>query len=97
MVPIETWRVALLLEPVKNEIHHYFLFRLHPVTRAVIFAHEDLTPTKILERLLECYRPEPIDEAITTFTPVLWASMTEEQRYEEYIRVRKALIRDVTL
>ncbi len=29
--------------------------------------------------------PEPID----TYTPILWATMTEEQRYEEYVRVRQ--------
>lgn len=27
-------------------------------------------------------------EAVTTYTPLLWASMTEEERYAEYIRVR---------
>lgn len=37
----------------------------------------------------------PLDEAITTYTPIMWASMTDEQRYEEYIRVRKALIKDM--
>lgn len=30
-------------------------------------------------------------EEVTTFTPLLWVSMSEEQRYEEYVRVRKLL------
>ncbi len=29
------------------------------------------------------------EETVTTFTPIAWVSMTDEQRYEEYIRVRK--------
>ena len=28
---------------------------------------------------------------MTTFTPMLWASMTDEQKYEEYVRVRTLL------
>ena len=46
------------IEPVVYEVQHYNLFRLHPVTRAVIFAHESLTPTDIMERLLEGYAPK---------------------------------------
>jgi hypothetical protein len=36
----------------------YNLFQLHPVTRVVIFAHEALTPTQIMERLLDGYAPK---------------------------------------
>lgn len=46
-----------LPEHVQHEVHHYSLFRLHPVTRAVVFAHDELTPMQILERLLEHYAP----------------------------------------
>ena len=56
-------------ERTEYEVQHYNLFRLHPVTRAVIFAHEDLTPTQIMERLLECYRPA---------APESFASLVEE-------------------
>ena len=51
-------RVDMIPKPFYPEIQHYNLFRLHPVTRAVIFAHKDLTPTQIMERLLDCYRPK---------------------------------------
>jgi hypothetical protein len=37
--------------------------------------------------MVEC-RPS---EAITTYTPIMWAALTDDQRYEEYIRVRTAL------
>lgn len=47
--------VDLVPEPIAYKRHGYNLFRLHPVTRAVLFAHEDLTPTQIMERLLENY------------------------------------------
>ena len=29
------------------------------------------------------------DEQVTTFTPMMWATMSEDERYTEYIRVRK--------
>ena len=33
--------------------------------------------------------PPKEDEQVTTFTPLLWVSMTDDQKYEEYIRVRR--------
>ncbi len=42
-------------EPISYETQRYDLFRLHPVTRAVVFAYTELTPTQIMERLLEGY------------------------------------------
>ena len=50
-----------VIELMKSTIykrHGYNLFRLHPVTRAALFAHEDLTPTQIMERLMDRYPPE---------------------------------------
>lgn len=44
-------------EPLIYRTEHYNLFRLHPVTRAMVFALESLTPTEIMERLLAGYRP----------------------------------------
>ena len=44
-------------ELVPVERHVYNLFRLHPMTRAVVFAYEALTPTEIMERLLDGYHP----------------------------------------
>ena len=44
-------------EPLIYETQHYNLFPVHPVTRAVVFALETLTPTQIMERLLEHYAP----------------------------------------
>jgi hypothetical protein len=38
--------------------HRYNLYPLHPVTRAVIFAYEKLTPTEVLEALMEGYHEE---------------------------------------
>lgn len=49
-----------LLEPIRYEVQHYNFFELHPVTRAVIFAHESLTPTQIMEALMDGYRQEKI-------------------------------------
>lgn len=46
------------LTPPVHHVEHYCLFRLHPATRAVIFAHEKLTPTDVMERLLEGYAPK---------------------------------------
>jgi hypothetical protein len=39
----------------------------------------------------EARSPQP--EPVTTYTPMLWAVLTEEERYQEYIRVRQALSR----
>ena len=38
---------------------------------------------------------EAREEAITTYTPLLWASMTDDQRWAEYVRVRSALCSDL--
>jgi hypothetical protein len=32
--------------------------------------------------------PQALREAVTTYTPAFWATLTDDQRYEEYIRVR---------
>jgi len=60
LVPLQRVNLSFdrVPEPLVYTVHRYNLFRLHPVTRAVIFAHEDLTPTQIMERLLEGYSPE---------------------------------------
>lgn len=35
----------------------------------------------------------PLDpEAITTYTPLMWMTLNEDEKYEEYIRVREALM-----
>ena len=51
-------KITQEMTPVVIEVQHYNLFRIHPVTRAVVFAHEVLTPTQIMERLLDGYAPK---------------------------------------
>ncbi len=43
--------------------------------------------------------PAPVDEPerITTYTPILWTTLSPEQQYEEYIRVRGLAARPVSL
>ncbi len=48
------WKSA----PLDVKIHRYNFFDIHPVTRASVFAHESLTPTQIMEALMDGYREE---------------------------------------
>ena len=45
-------------EIVVQRIDRYNLFPIHPVTRAVVFALESLTPTQVMEMLMDGYREE---------------------------------------
>ena len=50
--------LAITAEPAKFNVERYNKFYLHPVSRATIFAHESLTPTQIMEALMDGYREE---------------------------------------
>lgn len=42
--------------------------------------------------LVEPTPPQKRDEKVTTYTPILWATLSEEEQYAEYIRVRTVAI-----
>jgi len=47
--------------------------------------YEAIRQLRLVIRQLETIHER---ERVTTFTPIAWVSMTDEQKYEEYIRVR---------
>lgn len=55
---------ALKPEPMLARIERYNFFEIHPVTRAVVFAHEDLTPTQIMQALMDGYRHERLERLL---------------------------------
>lgn len=61
---VKTQRVdlsqVLSTEPFVAETYHYNLFHIHPVTRATVFALESLTPTEVMEMLMDGYRVEKV-------------------------------------
>jgi hypothetical protein len=56
LLPISL-EINALPEPVMPRKYQYNFFRLHPVTRAAVFAYVELTPTDVMERLIDSYCP----------------------------------------
>lgn len=44
-------------EAIIYKKHGYNLFKLHPATQTVVFAHEDMTPVHVMEQLIDGYHP----------------------------------------